>query len=110
MNLIYLMVMLGMLITYPAYFYMLHEFKTRLCQDHPEIWRNRAQGHYSASLQIAYKALRGVQNGRLDGVLLSDRVAASHQIATSFLYSGMLCFLVLVLLGLYDSIWGAGKL
>ena len=109
MSLIYLLVMLGMAVSYPAYFYLLHEFKLRLQEDHPDIWRSRSQGQFSTPLQVAYRALREVRDGRLDGIVLTDRVAASHRVANGLLYAGMILFLALLFLGLYDSVWGAGR-
>lgn len=105
---IFLLVLIGMLVCYPAYFYMLHEFKVRLLQDHPDVWRNRAQGEFSTSLQFVYRALSAVRDGRLDGVTLSERVVASHRVANGLLYAGMVFFLMLLFLGLYDSVWGGG--
>lgn len=106
---IFLLSLLGMLITYPAYFYMLNEFKVRLMRDHPRIWAGRAKGMAGSFSGNAYKALRAVRCGQLDGVPLSDGVRSAHRLATRLLYLGMCSFMALLFTGLYDAVWGAGR-
>lgn len=105
MSWMFLLALFGMLVTYPAYFYVLREFKVRLVRDHPEIWNGRAHGALSPSLQTAYHALRAVRDGRLDGVDLTEEVKSSHRLATRLLYAGLLFFLVLLFFGLYSSVF-----
>lgn len=109
MTWILLAALLGMLFTYPAYFYLLYEFKMRLARDHPGLWQKRAASSASPGLQVAYKALREVREGKLDGVRLSAEVENSHRLATQLLYAGMLSFMVILFVVLYDSLWGAGR-
>ena len=108
MSWIVLVLLMGMLISYPVYFYLLGEFRNRLARDHPALWGGRTSGHLSPSLTIAYKALREVRDGRLDGQPLSRPVLNSHRVATIFLYAGMVFFLGFLFLCLYDSVWGTG--
>lgn len=109
MSWLFLLVMLGMLVSYPAYFYMLYEFKTRLARDHPALWAHRADGALSPPLQTAYRALRSIRDGCLDGVVLTKQVVDSHRLATRLLYVGLSLFMVLLFLFLYSSVWGAGQ-
>lgn len=109
MNYVFLLAALGMVLVYPAYFYMLNEFWHRLRQDHPMLWEARRTRALAGSLQVPYKALREVKQGELDGVRLSDRVASSHRPATILLYTGMMLFMVVLFIGLYDAVWGAGS-
>lgn len=64
-KLLFLLGILGMLLSYPAYFYLLFEFKTRMMRDHPDLWRRRESGALSYSGQSAYSALRSVRDGSL---------------------------------------------
>lgn len=109
MKVLFLLGILGMILSYPAYFYLLFEFKTRMIRDHPDLWRRRESGALSYSGQSAYSALRSVRDGSLDGVSLSDAVVDSHRWATILLYVAMSCFMVVLLTGLYESLWGAGQ-
>ncbi|WP_312320649.1 hypothetical protein [Stenotrophomonas sp.] len=106
---IFLLAILGMVFVYPAYFYMLYEFKQRLIRDHPALWETRRLSALAGPLQIAYKALREVREGRLDGVALSKPVNESHRFATFLLYSGMTLFMTVLFVGLYDAVWGSGS-
>ncbi|MCU1016022.1 hypothetical protein ACNPM2_12855 [Stenotrophomonas geniculata] len=108
MSWLFLLSILGIIIFYPAYFYFLHEFKVRLERDHPELSRRKRPG-VSLEFEGAYQRLRAVNRGRLDGVILSKSVCDSHRLASRFLYLGMTSFMVLLMLGLYDSVWGGGK-
>ena len=107
MSWLFLLSILGIIIFYPAYFYLLHEFKVRLERDHPELSR-QTSGSFLA-FEGAHQRLRAVKRGRLDGVILSKSVCDSHRLASLFLYSGMTSFMVLLMLGLYDSVWGGSK-
>jgi hypothetical protein len=106
MSWIFLLALLGMLVSYPAYFYMLHEFKVRLARDHPDVWNSRARAALAPSIQTAYHALREIRNGQLDGVDLTDEVKGSHRLAMRFLYLGLIFFLALLFIGLYSSVFG----
>lgn len=109
MALAYLFSVLAVLMIYPAYFLVLSEFKMRLMRDHPGIWAQRAGRTFAPPLSVAYKALREVKEGRLDGTELSAEVAGSHRIAVVLLYAGLIAFLALLFLGLYDALWGVGR-
>lgn len=109
MSWLFLLMMLGMLVSYPTYFYMLYEFKTRLARDHPDLWAHRTQGALSPPLHAAYQALRAVRDGCLDGVVLTEQVVDSHRLATRFLYVGLSFFMVLLFIFLYNSVWGEGQ-
>lgn len=109
MNIAMSLMILGMLISYPTYFYLLNEFRFRLKRDHPALWAGRVSGVLSTPWESAYKALREVRRGCLDGITLSKSVLDSHRDATRLLYLGMFFFLGLLFLGLYDSVWGAGS-
>lgn len=109
MNYIFLLAILAMVLVYPAYFYMLNEFRQRLMQDHPMLWEARRTRALGRSLQVAYMALRDVNQGELDGVRLSERVSSSHRLATILLYTGMTLFMAVLFVGLYDAVWGAGR-
>ncbi len=108
MSWLFLISILGIIICYPAYFYFLHEFEARLKRDHLELC-GRKGPRASWAFEGAYKRLRAVKGGRLDGVVLSKSVCDSHRLASQFLYLGMTFFLMLLMLGLYDSVWGGGK-
>lgn len=108
-KILFLLEILGMLLGYPAYFYLLFEFKTRMMRDHPDLWKRRESGALSYSGQSAYGALRSVRDGSLDGVSLSDAVVDSHRLATILLYVSMTCFMVVLFTFLYESLWGAGQ-
>lgn len=108
MSWLFLLSILGIIIFYPAYFYLIHEFKVRLERDHPELSRRKRPG-VSWAFEGAHQRLRAVKRGRLDGVILSKSVCDSHRLASLFLYLGMTSFMVLLMLGLYDSVWGGGK-
>lgn len=104
MTWIVLAALFGMLFTYSAYFYLLYELKMRLARDHPGPWQKRVASSASPGLQVAYKALRDVRAGKLDGVGLSREVESSHRLATRLLYAGMLSFMIILFALLYDSL------
>lgn len=108
-KILFLLGVLGMLLSYPAYFYLLFEFKTRMMRDHPALSKRRESGALCYSGQSAYSALRSVRDGSLDGVRLSDTVVDSHRWATILLYVAMTCFMVVLFTFLYESLWGAGQ-
>ncbi|HDS1675986.1 TPA: hypothetical protein QEL58_001506 [Stenotrophomonas maltophilia] len=100
-NWLFLFSIVGILIFYPAHFYFCTEFKMRLRRDHPEL-----SGRGLASFDTTYRQLRAVREGRLDGVLLSKDVCDSHRLASRFLHLGMISFMILLVVGLCDSVWG----
>ncbi|HDS1123189.1 TPA: hypothetical protein QDZ60_000447 [Stenotrophomonas maltophilia] len=101
MNWLFLFSIVWILIFYPAHFYFCTEFKMRLRRDHPEL-----SGRSLASFDTTYRQLRAVREGRLDGVLLSKDVCDSHRLASRFLHLGMISFMILLAVGLCDSVWG----
>ncbi|HFF3760015.1 hypothetical protein I5U56_09690 [Stenotrophomonas maltophilia] len=101
MNWLFLVSIVGILIFYPAHFYFCTEFKMRLRRDHPEL-----SARSLASFDTTYRQLRAVREGRLDGVLLSKDVCDSHRLASRFLHLGMTSFMILLAVGLCDSVWG----
>lgn len=101
MNWLFLVSIVGILIFYPAHFYFCTEFKMRLRRDHPEL-----SGRSLASFDTTYRQLRAVREGRLDEVLLSKDVCDSHRLASRFLHLGMTSFMILLAVGLCDSVWG----
>lgn len=104
MGIVFLLGLIGMVFSYPAYFFFLFEFKRLLKRDHPEIWSQRGGVAMMGELQVAYKALRDVKGDLLDGVHLSGEVVSAHRAATILLHVGLSLFLIVLFLGLFESV------
>lgn len=104
MKYIFLLTLIGMLVVYPLYFYFLNEFKAALIRDHAEIWAGLSQYRHSSALQVAYRALQLSRGGRIDGVPLSQDSIVARRKAAAFLYAGVFFFLLILGIGLWDSV------
>ena len=105
---IFLLAVCGMFVVYPLYFYFLNEFKNKLKADHSDIWSRLASSNPRSSLQIAYRALQLSKGGKIEDIKISDGVLLARRRAEITLYLGMLLFLVVLGIGLYESV-SAGK-
>ena len=106
-SILFLGALAGMLISYPMYFLELHVFAKRLQSHHPEAWARYSLVSTTVPtnrMHFAYKALRDVRAGKIAGEPLHAEVRGSHLMATRLLYVGLTCFLVLLFVGLTDSL------
>lgn len=101
---IFLISMAGMFLAGVLYFYFLFEFKSRLMTDCREGWSRFSAGKVASGLQLAYQALQHSKDGQLAGLPLSKKAVASRKMAVLLLYTTMILFLVVLSIGLLDSV------
>ena len=93
---IFLLALASMFVVYPLYFLELAAFGKLIREELPA----RAGG---SGLAAAYKALKLVKHGELEGVALSEAARSSHTRAKRLLYVGASAFLLVLFIGLADS-------
>ena len=99
---IFLLCLAGIFIVYPMYFYFLYEFKKLLNRNHPEVWSHL--GSKKSDLQTTYRALHLSKSGNIDHIQLAAEVLVVRKWAVRSLYVGMSLFLVVLAIGLFESV------
>lgn len=95
----------GMLVVYPMYFMALNEFKKKLIELNMDALK-MLPGHRSKiDLRVAYQAIEASREGHIGGIRLCDEVMSSRRKAVKFLYIGMALFMIVLAIGLTDSIF-----
>lgn len=88
----------SMAIVYLLYYIELSAFRRMILQHHPSLMQ--ADGGLSA----AYKVMRSIKDGELDGFKLVPEANLTSLRAKKLLYAGMVLFLIVLGIGLVDSI------
>lgn len=91
--------LISMVVVYPMYFLALSSFGKIMRRDHSDLL-----GQDSGSFPDAYRILQKVQDGRLAGVQLSPDALSAYSTARKLLYLGAALFLVVLFIGLADSV------
>lgn len=104
MGSIFLLSLAAMFVVYPMYFFMLNEFKKKLAEQHPQLWDSLRRAKAYSELQCAYAALGKIKEGEFEGVAISASVMKLRNSAVMLLYSGMVLFMVVLGIGLVDSV------
>lgn len=100
----FLAAILGMVIVYPMYFLALNEFKKKLIELNKDAWEILPGRQMRMDLQTAYQALEASRKGQIGGIRLCDEVMAARQKAVRLLYAGLFLFMVVLAIGLTESI------
>lgn len=98
-NLLFLLSLGSMVIVYPMYFFSLSDFGKAILRDHPSLL-----GLGGANLNESYRLLQSVKAGQLSGVPLSAEALAAYSRAKRLLYVGATLFLIVLFIGLTDSL------
>jgi hypothetical protein len=109
MSVLFLVAFAGMVLSYPAYFYLLLEFGKRLERDHPEVWARVKRYGGPGRLGASYLALRAFKGGRIHDVELSRSTQKSRKQAAVTLLAAVAFFLVFLLIFLAESLSSPGS-
>jgi len=111
-GLVFLAAFLSMVIVYPMYFLELSNFKKIILRDHADLIRSSLIVGKSSDIDMgdAYKILQRVKDNHLDGVVLSPDAATSSKYAKRLLYLGMSLFMLVLFLGLAESLISKGDI
>lgn len=80
------------------YFLSLHRFKVYLCRDHSVVWEKEKESSraFETNFQKAYRVIKRVDNGEVDGIRLSDSVEKSATKTKRIMYASLICFFLLL--------------
>ena len=111
-GLVLLAALLSMIIVYPMYFLELSNFKKIILRDHSDLIKSSLTVGRSADIDMgdAYKILQRVKDNHLDGVVLSPDAVTSSKYAKRLLYLGMSLFMLVLFLGLAESLISKGDI
>lgn len=98
-NILFLVFLASMVVVYPLYFLELSHFRKIMRRDHSDLLEQDSE-----DLADAYRILQKVKHGRLDGVQLSNDALSAYVLARKLLYLGTALFLLVLLIGLTDSV------
>ncbi|MEJ1095431.1 MULTISPECIES: hypothetical protein [unclassified Pseudoxanthomonas] len=101
---LFLLSFVSMFVVYPLYFYYLNEFGKRISLHHSDVWNRLLERTSGTSLGAAYRALRLSRDGNIDGAKLSSETLRIRRSAVFYLYLGMSLFLIVLAIGLGDSV------
>lgn len=99
-----LIAILTMVVAYPIYFLCLDDFKKALVEGHGDLWGTLKAESGGGDIQVAYGALRASRAGVLRGVKLSEKVIICRKRAVFWLYVGMMSFILLLGLGIFEAL------
>jgi len=71
-SILFISSLLGSLVSYPLYFYMLNKFKEIIKSENFDAWEKIREGKY-VEIQAAYRALQLSKNGTLGDIPLSNQ-------------------------------------
>lgn len=78
------------------YFLSLHRFKVFPCRDHSVVWEKEKESSKALDFQKAYRVIKRVNNGEVDGIRLYDSVEKNAIQTKRIMYATLMCFFLLL--------------
>jgi len=80
------------------YFFNLYRFKMSICRDHLALWESEKENSraFESVFQKAYRVLKKVDNGEVDGVRLSNSAEKIAIKTRRIMYASLTCFFLLL--------------